>query len=139
MGTKWPALRILAATGMAMSAGAAAASPMPTAAGANYSLLPVTLGSGASAASTAQIVQLAFQPGDTGHLYATRLTGAITRFDYAPSGNGAIISNATDIVTSLNGPYGLAFDGNDLYFSLNPFSGGRSTGQIDLAHRLCEV
>ena len=58
-------------------------------------------------------------------------TGAITRYDYTvdPATGRATLSNPVDLVTGVADPLGLAFDGNTLYFSVNPFNSAGNTSE----------
>jgi hypothetical protein len=68
------------------------------------------------------ISQLAFNPGDPDHLYATRFafgqsSSVVTRYDYSPATGR--ISNPVTVATISGGSIGLAFLNNNLYVSSN--------------------
>ena len=85
------------------------------------------------------ITQLAFDPGDNAHVYASRFgyntaatsSGLITRYDYNSS-TGAL-SNPVNIATGLGVVNGLGFFQHNIYFSTTPnVSTDNQTGGISL-------
>ena len=64
------------------------------------------------------IAQMAFKPGDTGHLFAVQTGGAVRRYDYdAVTGQ---LTNDRVVASGLGTEaLGLGFHGDDLYVSLN--------------------
>ena len=84
-----------------------------------------TLSKVSAAVPATGIAQLAFRPGDTTHVYAARMSGVVTRYDYDPVTGQ--MANALDVaITPGFEIHGLAFHGGDLYVSLNaPPAGAR--------------
>src|SRR5262245_31746727 len=106
---------LLAVCGAALPAAAAPGLGRP-----GYSLSKVS-----AAVPATGFAQLAFRPGDMGHVYAARISGVVTRYDYdAITGH---LANAVDVATTPGYEiHGLAFHGVDLYVSLNaPPAGAR--------------
>jgi len=71
----------------------------------------------------ASVVQLAFKPGDPGHLYAMQATGNLLRYDYHPLTGE--LSNAVIVASGMAQALGIAFHGNDAYVTID--RGGSDT------------
>jgi hypothetical protein len=121
------AIRLLIATCLFAVCGAAA----PAAAAPGLGRPGYTLSKVSAAVPATGIAQLAFGPGDMAHLYASRTSGVVTRYDYNASTGQ--MANALDVASAPGyAIHGLGFHGGDLYVSLNaPPAGGRLNNLAD--------
>jgi hypothetical protein len=81
--------------------------------------------SNAVASSVSGIQQLAFKPGDTTHVYASRgFSRTVTRYDYNPTtgqlSNAVTVANLNGVSDGMGVITGLGFHGNDMWITRWP-------------------
>jgi glucose/arabinose dehydrogenase len=82
-------------------------------------------GAGLPSSAVSGIQQLAFRPGDTTHVYASRgFAGTVTRYDYDPAtgtlANPFTVANLSGVSDGLNVITGVGFHGNDMWVTRWP-------------------